>query len=113
MIPRKPKTMEDLARLCGIFSDVDLFLWLQNKFPPANYIEQRTALELKESAVRMIGESLQDTAKLRLNHCYIKRDKSVRKEWERRNRGRKQHDEFRDGEGSEQEDDWNRLVPDI
>lgn len=118
MIPSPPRTFEDLARLCGIFSDLDLFLWLQNKFPPGNYIEQQNALALKETAIRMIGEALEKTGKLRLKHCYVTRDKEVRSIWKKRE-GKPERNEivesdFYDGfsreDESKEDRDWNRMV---
>ena len=31
---RRPRTFEDMSALCGVFGELDLFLWLQRKFPP-------------------------------------------------------------------------------
>jgi ATP-dependent RNA helicase SUPV3L1/SUV3 len=43
--PMKPaRSFFDLAALCGHYSDTDLFLWLQNKFPPVNLMEQQAAM---------------------------------------------------------------------
>ena len=119
MIPRKPKTFEDLAQLCGIFSDLDLFLWLQQKFPPGNVIEQQNALALKETAIRMVGEALQRTSKLKLSHCYVRRDKQVRTEWQQRQKGRQEADKLMmqnrsKGNGDTEDDDadWNRMAND-
>ena len=42
--PRRPKSFEDLSLLCSIFSQLDVFLWLQKKFPPGNVMEEQTAL---------------------------------------------------------------------
>jgi ATP-dependent RNA helicase SUPV3L1/SUV3 len=100
MIPRKPKSFEDLSALCGIFSDLDLFLWLQNKFPPGNYIEQQNAQALKEIAITMITEALENTERLRLTHCYATRDKRVRLEWKRNKGGRQ--------DGGKKREKWGR-----
>ena len=115
IIPRKPKNFDDLAQLCGIFSDLDLFLWLQNKFPPGNVIEQKNASALKETAIRLIGEALEQTGTLRLKHCYISRDKQVRNIW-RNHHKRKQslHLQVTPGKGtagdvSDNDGDWNRV----
>lgn len=114
MIPRKPKTFEDLAQLCGVFSDLDLFLWLQNKFPPGNFIEQQNAMALRETAIRMVGEALEQTGKLRLKHCYVKRDKQVRREWQERQRKRQEGKVNMGNNRSkdDDDDDWNRMVND-
>lgn len=113
MLPRKAKSFEDLAELCGLFSNLDLFLWLQNKFPPGNVIEQQNALALKETVTSMIGEALQQTSKLRLKHCYVTRDAKVRREWKRLEKKRVLMDKFVDSSGGEDEDDdadWNKMV---
>ena len=55
---RKPQSLEDLTHLCHLFNSIELFLWLQKKFPPANAMEQHTALARREHAVEMIGQGL-------------------------------------------------------
>ena len=116
-VPRMPKTFEDLAQLCAIFSELDLFLWLQNKFPPGNYIEQQNALALKETATRIIGEALQQTHKLRLQHCYVSRDNKVRKEWNRLQQAKQEmennKDTKNDDDDGEEDADWNRVIEDL
>jgi Suv3 C-terminal domain 1 len=58
MIPKAPKSFDDLSRLCGIFSELELFIWLQRKWPPGNMMEQQTAQALKEQAIQMIAQGL-------------------------------------------------------
>jgi hypothetical protein len=58
MIPRPPRSFADLSRLCGIYNELELFLWLQKKFPPGNIMEQQAALTRKELAIQFIGEGL-------------------------------------------------------
>jgi hypothetical protein len=82
MIPRRPSSFEDLSRLCGIFNDLELFLWLQKKFPPANMMEMQAALARKEHTIKFISESLVLTDKLKLNHCYVMRDQRLREQWQ-------------------------------
>eukprot|EP00977_Amphora_coffeiformis_P020070 scaffold7825_cov162-Amphora_coffeaeformis.AAC.1 len=120
MIVRQPKTFEDLAQLCGIFSDLDLFLWLQNKFPPGNYIEQQNAAALKETAIRMIGEALERTSKLKLKHCYVTRDKRVRATWKQRRERKTARNELAldqrneksatNDDDEEEDPDWDRIA---
>ncbi|GKY93300.1 hypothetical protein MPSEU_000297500 [Mayamaea pseudoterrestris] len=76
--PKPPKTFEDLSRLCSIYSHLELFLWLQNKFPPVNLMEQQAALSRKERTMELIGEGLMLSDKLKLDHSYIKRDLMLR-----------------------------------
>lgn len=58
-IPKRARNFSDLARLCHIFSELDLFLWLQKKFPPANLMERQSALSRREQSAHFIGEGLQ------------------------------------------------------
>jgi len=58
MLPRKPKTLEDLSNLCHLFNSLELFLWLQAKFPPGNMMEHHTALARRDQAIEMIGQGL-------------------------------------------------------
>lgn len=58
MIPKPPKTFGDLARLCLIFNELELFLWLQRKFPPGNMIEQQAANSMRERAIVYISDGL-------------------------------------------------------
>ena len=62
MIPKAAKTFEDLARLCSIFSELELFLWLQRKFPPGNMMEQQAANVLRERAIQLISTGLSNVS---------------------------------------------------
>jgi Mitochondrial degradasome RNA helicase subunit C terminal len=62
MIPKAAKSFEDLARLCGIFSELELFLWLQRKFPPGNMMEQQAANVLRERAIQLISTGLSNVS---------------------------------------------------
>ena len=73
---------DDLSYLCNIYADSDIFLWLQNKFPPANAVEQQAAVSRKERTMHFINEALAKTDRLRLNHCYVKADARKRSAWE-------------------------------
>ena len=101
-IPRKPRNLEELSTLCNIFSDVDLFLWLQNKFPPGNCIEQQNALAIRDTTIQLIGEAL--ASNLRHTHSYINRDKRVRELWKRRQRKLKLLEAPEEEEEEEEED---------
>lgn len=58
MNPRAPKTFADLGRLCSIYNELEVFLWLQQKIPPGNMLEEQAALARKERTIHMIGEGL-------------------------------------------------------
>jgi len=58
MIPKKPRSFDELSQLCNTYGDLELFLWLQRKFPPGNLMETHTATVLKEDAIRLIAETL-------------------------------------------------------
>ena len=58
LIPRKPVSLDDLTHLCHLFSSLELFLWLQNKFPPANVMEKHTAMARRDTCVELIGKGL-------------------------------------------------------
>lgn len=62
MIPKQPKTFDDLARLCSIFNEIDLFLWLQRKFPPGNMIEQIAANSMRERTIEYITDGLNNVS---------------------------------------------------
>mmetsp|Transcript_8502 Transcript_8502/g.13041 ORF Transcript_8502/g.13041 Transcript_8502/m.13041 type:complete len:188 (-) Transcript_8502:1057-1620(-) len=79
-IPRPAKSYEHLNSLCHLHNELELFLWLSLRFP-ANFVEQQTALTLKEKAIAYINEGIAKTSELKLRHCYIDRDKKLRKKW--------------------------------
>jgi ATP-dependent RNA helicase SUPV3L1/SUV3 len=84
-VPKRAKSFDDLSYLCNIYTDADLFLWLQNKFPPTNAVEQQTALARKESTLEFINEALAETERLKLDHCYVKQATRQRNAWVGRN----------------------------
>jgi hypothetical protein len=84
-VPKRAKSFDDLSYLCGIYSDADLFLWLQLKFPPGNAVEQAAAVARKEKTLEYINEALATSETLNLNHCYLKTATRLRKAWEAEN----------------------------
>lgn len=83
VVPKQAKSFDDLSRLCSIHSELELFLWLTLKFP-GNAMEQRLAEAIRERATSHINEGLAATDRLKLEHCYIKRDKNLRSAWARK-----------------------------
>ena len=71
-----------------------LFLWLQNKFPPSNAVEQQAAIANKETTLEFINEALAHTENLKLSHSYIRQAAHHRANWE-----------FENGEGTVSDDD--------
>lgn len=57
-LPRNPSSFDDLAQLCGIYSEIELFLWLQKKFEGSK-MEEQTALLMKEQTIELIGAALE------------------------------------------------------
>jgi Mitochondrial degradasome RNA helicase subunit C terminal len=114
IIPRRPKSFEDLAQLCSIFSELDVFLWLQKKFPPGNVMEEQTALSRKEEAITIINQSLKRTEKLKLDHCYIRRDVRMRESWQETQSSEswEEQDEM-NSEVDDADPGWNRGVEDV
>ena len=84
-VPKKANSFDDLSHLCNIYADVDLFMWLQFKFPPANAVEAATALSRKELTMEYINDALSITDHLKLDHCYIKTANRNRRVWELEN----------------------------
>ena len=78
---KQAKSFDDLASLCELHNDLDLFLWLHGRFP-GNAMEQQTALTLKQRAIECIEEGLQETEDLQLKHNYIQRDARLRRSFE-------------------------------
>ena len=82
-VPKKAKSFDDLSYLCGLYSDADLFLWLQMKFPEYNNaVEHQAALARKETTLEFINEALANTESLKLNHNYIRQATRHRVVWE-------------------------------
>lgn len=78
---RRATNFDDMAHLCRIYSEVELFIWLQNKFPPVNLMEQQAALVKKDHVASLITLGLSEAEKLKLRHCYVERDATVRQIW--------------------------------
>ena len=57
-------------------------------------MEQQTALSLKERAITSINIGLAESEKLKLDHCYIKRDTNLRKTWENNMRKKSSEEYF-------------------
>jgi ATP-dependent RNA helicase SUPV3L1/SUV3 len=81
-VPKKAKSFDDLSYLCGIYSDADLFMWLQFKFPPGHAVEHQAALARKQLTLEHINEALANTDSLKLNHCYIRQATRHRTLWQ-------------------------------
>ena len=81
-VPKKARSFDDLSNLCNIYSDVDLFMWLQYKFPPGNAVELAAALARKERTMDYINSALTITEQLKLDHCYLKTSNRHRSVWE-------------------------------
>ena len=93
-VPKKAKSFSDLSHLCNIYADVDLFMWLQWKFPPGNQVEIAAAVARKEQTMKFINAALLETDQLRLDHCYLQQANRHRVAWEMNNNGRgKRRDE--------------------
>lgn len=84
-VPKPAKSFDDLSYLCNIYGDVDLFLWLQAKFPPSNAVEQQAALARKEATLQYINEALANTDQLHLKHDYVRTAMRHRAMWESEN----------------------------
>ena len=97
-VPKKAKSFDDLSYLCNIYSDVDLFMWLQYKFPPGNQVELAAALARKEQTMQYINAALSATETLKLNHCYLKQSNRHRSSWEMDNGGPSSHNSNDDDE---------------
>ena len=78
---KRAKNSNDLALLCSIYSEVELFIWLQNKFPPVNLMEQQAALAKRDMATNLISLGLDEAERLKLDHCHIQRDARLRMVW--------------------------------
>jgi hypothetical protein len=78
MYPKPAKTFDDLGQLCSVHNELELFLWLHNRFPAtANVVERQSALALKEKTINYINEGLASDS-LKVDHCYILRDQKLR-----------------------------------
>ena len=80
MRPRSAKSFNQLADLCSIHHQLELFLWLQGKLP-SNAVEVVRAAAMKERTIELINSGLMDAEKLSLDHDYISKDVRVKKVW--------------------------------
>jgi len=80
MRPRPAKSLGNLAELCTMHGQLELFLWLQTKLP-SNVVEVIRAVTLKERTIEMINSGLYRSEHLSLNHDYIAKDLNVKKVW--------------------------------
>ena len=55
-------------------------------------MEQQSALALKERTIELISKGLAETESLKLNHCYIKRDTTIKREWKERQASKRKKD---------------------
>jgi len=78
--PKRAKGFDDLSRLCSMHNELELFLWLDQKFT-GNAVERITAEQVRERTIDLINRGLTESDRLRLSHDYIRRDKKLRKEW--------------------------------
>ena len=105
-VPKNAKSFDDLSSLCELYSDSDLFLWLQYKFPPTNAVEHQAALARKEKALAFINSALANTEELKLNHCYIKHATRNRTAWETEN-GTEDKEGFDDVSEDDDDDEYS------
>ena len=101
---KRAKTFNDLASLCSVYSEVELFLWLQNKFPPINLMEQQTALAKRDLTSDLISQALADAEKLKLDHCHIDRDVKLRKIWEDEQQTNEEEEDLEEEDDSDMSD---------
>lgn len=81
MIPKPAKSFEDIGALCSLHNELELFIWLHNRFPAnTNAVEQQTALAMKEKAITLINNGISESDKLKMKHCYVARDLRLRQE---------------------------------
>lgn len=80
MRPRPAKSFDQLADLCSVHNQLELFLWLQKKFP-SNAVEVLQAGALLERTTVMINSGLYNAEKLKSQHDYISKDVRQKKRW--------------------------------
>ena len=81
LIPRPAKNFNHLSDLCSIHSELELFLWLQNKVEPtglSSAVERARATAAKDKTCTLINEALLKEY-LSLDHCYVAKDERVKK----------------------------------
>ena len=47
-------------------------------------MEQQSALALKERTIELINKGLAESESLKLSHCYLKRDATIKRQWKER-----------------------------
>jgi hypothetical protein len=76
--PRRAGSFQELDKLCSIYNQLELFLWLNFRLVDS-IIERQTAESLTLRTTEYITEALMRSEELQLNHCYVTRDKRIRK----------------------------------
>ena len=106
MQPKAAKSLDNLADLCSLHHQLELFLWLHNKVIqkllmlaldlkydpltlvllhdkyPSNFVEAYRAIILKDRTSEMINNGLLKADRLSLKHDYVFSDARKKKEWE-------------------------------
>lgn len=101
-VPKTPKSIIDLTNLCSLYSEIQLFLWLQYKFA-GNVVEQQAALALVGQTIDLINQGLKDADKLSTKHNYISRDIRLRKVWKKNQDKRSRSDMADDFDNKDKE----------
>lgn len=82
MRPQEPSSFHNLAELCSVYHELDLFLWLQSKLPSNNAVEEVRAQAMKEDAIEKINTGLARADRLSLDkYDYLSRDNNLRRLW--------------------------------
>ncbi|KAL3792854.1 hypothetical protein HJC23_004779 [Cyclotella cryptica] len=82
MRPKEPTSFSNLAELCSVYHELDLFLWLLKKLPSSNAVEEVRAHALKEETIEKINRGLARADRLSLDrYDYLSRDNSLRSIW--------------------------------
>merc|ERR1711957_637042 len=79
MQPKAAESLDHLSNLCSVHHQLELFLWLHNKFP-SNIVEAHRAVTLIDRTTEMINNGLLKADKLSLNHDYVYSDARRKKE---------------------------------
>lgn len=82
MRPKEPTSFNNLAELCSVYHELDLFLWLQSKLPSNNALEEVRAQAMKEETIEKINRGLARADRLSLDrYDYLSRDNNLRTIW--------------------------------
>ncbi|KAL7519253.1 hypothetical protein ACHAWX_004038 [Stephanocyclus meneghinianus] len=82
MRPKEPTSFNNLAELCSVYHELDLFLWLQSKLPSNNAVEEVRAQAMKEETIEKINRGLARADRLSLDrYDYLSRDNNLRSIW--------------------------------